>query len=663
MSVNEDHPYPTLLSPFSLGGKQLRNRVVHASMTTRMGQAGMITDRLIQHYANRARGGAALIVSEPLSMASHQEVPYKIRTFNDENLDGLKRWADAVESEDCRLLAQIQDPGRGRHVPGRPSDPISPSVQPDDLSWTVPRALEGHEIRRMVEEFADSAARVQRSGFSGVELSCAHGHLFHQFLSPWSNLREDEYGGDRAGRTRIVAEIVEAVRAACGRDFIVGLKLPGEDGVPGSVDVEEAAAIAQLLTAGGTVDYLCFAQGSHARTLEMHVPDGHAPRATYMPLIRKLRETITDVPVVALGRITDPAEAEGILAQGDAELIGLGRPLVADPAWVMKTASGRTDEIRYCISGNSCWALNATGQPLSCDNNPRVGQPDEVDYHPPKADASRRVAIIGAGVAGLEAAWIAAERGHEVTVFSRSSEVGGNARLRSLLPGGEGLSSIFDYQHARAMRAGARFELGSEATVAQVQEAGAEAVILAAGSTMIPPRWLPDEVRLAGVVTDLRATMRHLASVNERQGGVAVIYDMDHSEGTYASAERLMDLFDRVVIVTPADTIAENTAVVTKQGILRRISECGIEVMPLSEVRWTEGVEAGELTVEHVYTGARTVLEPLSLLTYATPRRSDNALVKSFRDAGIEVLQIGDCLSVRDVMAATSEGHAAGHAV
>lgn len=655
--------YPTLLSPLTLAGTRLRNRVVHASMTTRLGVNTRVTDRQIQYYANRAAGGVALMVTEPLSMARHQEVGYKIRAYNDENVDDLKRLAHAVESQDCRLLAQVQDPGRGRHTPGRVSDPIAPTAQPDDLSWSVPRALGADEIRSIVAEFAESSARVKRCGFSGVEISCGHGHLFHQFLSPWSNLRDDEYGGDRAGRTRFVGEIVDAIRSACGPDFIIGLKLPGDDGVAGSIDPGEAAAIAIELACGRAVEYLCFTQGSHARSLEMHVPDGHSPRATYMPLLKELRKTLPSIPVVALGRITDPAEAEGILARGEAELIGLGRPLVTDPAWVNKAAADRAHDIRYCVSCNSCWGLNVSGAPIACDNNPRVAAPDEVDYRPKKAAKSKRVVVVGAGVAGLEAAWVAAARGHQVTVFGRSNEVGGKVRLRSRLPGGEALSSIFDYQHAAALRAGAKFELGVEASVDDIVQAGADAVILATGSTMIAPRWLPEEARVEGWVPDLRSAMTDLIATHARQPGAAVIFDMDHSEGTYASAQLLRDIFDETWIVTPRHSIADETALVTRQGILRRLSRAGIKIAYLSEPRWTARMEQGALEIEQVYTGERTIIEPLAFLAYSTPRLPDRRLLRDLQGTGIETHHVGDCVMARNVMAATAEGHAAGLAV
>ena len=654
--------YPHIFAPYTLAGKWLKNRIVHASMTTRMGEKGRVTERHLNYYANRAIGGAALIITEPLSMARHQNIPYKVVAYNDDGLDGLKRWADAVESHDCRLLGQIQDPGRGRHEPGRNPEAVGASALPDDLSGTVPRPMTIDEIRRMNDDFAQSAARLKRCGFSGVEISSGHGHLFHQFLSPWSNAREDAYGGDLIGRTRLIAEMIAAIRAACGSDFILGIKLPGNDGVPGGIDPTEAAKIAAHLTAGKALDYVTLAQGSHARSLEMHVPDDHGPRAVYMPLFRQLRGSVNGLPMIALGRITDPAEADAIVASGDAELVALGRALVADPAWPLKASQNRAHDIRYCVSCNNCWYVGAAfHQSLACDNNPRVARPDEVDYWPATATSEKRVVIVGAGVAGMEAAWTAAARGHDVTVFSRSRDIGGKARLRAQLPGGEAVSSIYDYQHAAAARAGVRFELGKDASVSDVLALKPDSVILATGATMVAPRWLPREAR--EFVTDLRSAMQGVLHLTHLQPGAAIIYDMDLSEGTYASAEKLQQLFERVIIVTPRDAIADDTSMVTHQGINRRLSAKGIEVMLLSQPRWSDDFENGNLEILQVYTGQKTVIGNVAFFAYSTPRAAEIALAAPLRDAGIDVRLIGDCLAPRNVMAATAEGHAAGHAV
>ena len=203
--------YPTLFSPTEIGGVRLRNRVAHASIVTRLVKDGRVTPDLEHYLANRAHGGAGLIITEPLAMIDANRTAQRLRVYDDEEMEGLQRLAELVEAADSRLLGQVQDPGRGRHKVGRNASAIGASALPDDLSWTVPHALTPDEIQHIHQQWAAGCLRLQSAGFSGVEISAGHGHLFHQFLSPSANRREDDYGGDLVGRTRFLRELMEAI--------------------------------------------------------------------------------------------------------------------------------------------------------------------------------------------------------------------------------------------------------------------------------------------------------------------------------------------------------------------------------------------------------------------------------------------------------------------
>jgi 2,4-dienoyl-CoA reductase-like NADH-dependent reductase (Old Yellow Enzyme family) len=265
--------YPELFKPFALAGKPLKNRIVHAAILTALAQKGRVTDKLVNYYSNRAKGGAAMIVTEPVGALTRHQSSARVCAWNDSELSGLARLADSVERHDCRILAQIQDPGRARHVGGRLKDAIGASPVADDLSWSMPRELSISGIEEVIESFAQAAARLHRCGYSGIEISAGHGHLWHQFLSPWSNLREDRYGGELINRVRILDELVDAIRASTNAHFIIGMKLPGDDGVRGGIDLEESCRIAAHLEQAGKIQYLCPTQGSHGPSLEMHMPN------------------------------------------------------------------------------------------------------------------------------------------------------------------------------------------------------------------------------------------------------------------------------------------------------------------------------------------------------------------------------------------------------
>jgi 2,4-dienoyl-CoA reductase-like NADH-dependent reductase (Old Yellow Enzyme family)/thioredoxin reductase len=655
--------YPTLFSPTTIGGVPVRNRVAHASIVSRFVHDGRAADRLVNYLASRAQGGAGLVITEPVAMTFANRSPQRLRGWDDAALDDLKRVAAAVERWDSRVLAQVQDPGRGRHATGRNEFAIGASALPDDLSWTVPHALTPARVRQLIDEWAAGCRRLKGAGFSGVEISAGHGHLFHQFLSPWSNRRTDGYGGDVAGRTRFLTDLMAAIRAACGRPFIIGLKLPGFDGVPGSIDLAEAGRIAAAVAATGNADYWTFVWGAHARSLWLHMPGPAGPRAPYLDQIRELRQADPAIPTGAIGYVTDPNEAERALTDGTADLVFMGRPLITDPAWGEKARTGREADIRYCVSCNTCWRTVVEGTRLECDNNPRVGEPDEVDWQPPRAPVTKDVAVIGAGIAGLEAAWVAAARGHRVTVYGAADEPGGKTRLHAELPGGEHLSSIYDYQQLACRQHGVRFRMGTPVDAAMAGGIKADAVILATGSTMAVPAFIPAEYVAEGFVLDLRSLLVSLRGRTTRESGRLVLFDQDHTEMTYGAALKLLDRFARVTIVTPRERIASDAPLLNRQSIYQQLYGRHVEILTNVEPRSLDGLEDGRLTAFNVYNGDATELDDVAAVTYSTPRIPDDGLRPVFEAAGREVHLIGDCYAPRSVLAATRQGYEVGMAI
>lgn len=660
-----DAAYPNLFSALQLGSVRLRNRIVHASMSTRYVIAGRVTDRLINYHENRARGGAAMLVTEPLNLLPRQRNLQKVMVLDPESRPGLQRWAAAVRAYDSHLIGQIQDPGRGRHQPGRNHDAFGPSALPDDLSWTVPHALETDEVEALVVDFAQAAIILRDAGFSGVEISAGHGHLFHQFLASYSNIRTDRYGGDLESRTRLLTDLCSALRIACGKDFLIGVKLPGEDGMAGGIDLETAAQITALVHATGAVNYLTWCWGSHSATLDWHLPDMHSARSPYVRKIFGLAQHAPGVAIGALGLITDPNEAERYVREGLADLVMLGRPLVTDPAWGLKAQQGREAQIRYCVSCNTCWGAIVGGGTIACDNNPRVGLEDEADWIPTRVShaAIKRVVVVGAGPSGLEAAWVAAARGHAVTVFSSSSDVGGKTRLHAALPGGESLSSIYDYQRLRAEASGVSFKFDVTANVEDILELQPDAVVLASGSTLSWPQWLPEEYRDIDYFPDVRSTAARFLGKHAKEIGTALIYDRDHTALTYACAELLAKIFTHVVIVTPREGIASEEPLVNRQGIHRRLSAAGIEVRNLCEIIFNESLIEGRVHLSSVHPTSKLLLTPVEnvvLLSHATPRIPNDFLIAPLRKAGVELHVIGDASAPRSLLIATGEGYRTG---
>ena len=645
--------YPTLFSPLQVGSHTLRNRIVHTATVSGYGAATRPTQRLIDYHQSRAAGGTAMIVTE-LMPVHHTSLanPFLISVFDEDNLDLFKRWAEAVEVEDCRLIGQLGHVGR-QQLWSPLATPVSASARPDPLSWTVPHKMTLYEIEEIIESFVDSAERLQRAGFSGVELHGAHGYLLTQFMSPFSNDRDDKYGGDRLGRLAIVQEIISGIRARCGADFLMGLKMPCDEGVANGITPEEAEEVVKIYFAEGQLDYFAFSQGNFSPSLENHLPDMHFANRPYQHLHARMKNLCGDIPVMTLGRIESPAAAEQLLVEGCGDLVGFSRALVSDAAWANKAREGREGEIRPCIYCNYCWGEIHAGRGMTCIHNPKLAEADEIDWQPPLAPKARRVAVIGAGVAGLESAWIAAARGHQVDLFGATPKPGGGALWESRMPGRADIAEAVTFQQARAAEFGVTFHLGKLVTAEEIAALKPDDVILATGAT---PTW-PASLAVGTEALDLRRASIELLASDTPRKGTAVLFDQDHSAGFYAAAELFAARFDRTIIMTPRPTIGSKVNFISLIGVFRRLAALRIEIIPLSVPL---ALAKGCLKYRNVLNGDEKEISDVACLTYATPRTVNDNLLAELVALGLNVQAIGDCRAPRNMAAAIHEGHATG---
>jgi 2,4-dienoyl-CoA reductase-like NADH-dependent reductase (Old Yellow Enzyme family)/thioredoxin reductase len=651
------YTYPHLFSPLTLGGLTLRNRVALPATLTNFAENTLVTERWKNFLVERARGGCGLIVSEILAVdplaLSHRAI---VAGYDERNEPGLEDTAQKVHEAGGAIVAQLWHPGRQQLW--QPShSPMGVSDQPDAYSWTVPHVMSADELRRLGEAYISVAERLSRVGFDGIELHGAHGYLLTQLLSPWSNTRTDEFGGSREKRCQLIVDIARGIRQRCREGFVVGLKMPADEGVEGGIDPEEAAGITGSLSATGHFDYFSYGQGNFSISLENHVPDMHFRPGHFMALGKRMRAASNGVPVMVLGRIGTPELAEQAVAEGCGDLVGMGRAQVADAALVNKAAQGRIADIRPCTFNNYCWGEVHAGKPLLEFHNPQLGSEGEASWQPAPASVSKDIVIIGTGPAGLEAAWVAAARGHRVSVFGSGHKVGGKLRLEAALPGHGDMQQVIDYQQRLCERHGVEIELGQRVDTKRLESLNADVIIIATGSEQRAPQ-IEFRAQDADSVMSVHQLANHLTSGTMPGGRRALVHDFDHTSATYAAVLSLVEHFEDVVLVTPRTHIAQMVNYCSALGIHRRLHTAGVEIRT---AQTPVSLSNGAVTLRNVFSARDTTLENIDLVVYSTPRQVNDTLADVQTEA--EVMLIGDCMAPRNLMIAMHEGHAAGLAI
>jgi 2,4-dienoyl-CoA reductase (NADPH2) len=526
-------PYPRLLAPVDLGFRTLRNRTLMGSMHTGLEEAPDGFERLAAFYGERARGGAGLIVTGGFAPNLEGRIAqHAAKLTTPEEAARHRLVTEAVHREGGAICLQILHTGRYARHP----EAVAPSPLQAPISPLTPRELSGAEVERTIDDYARCAALARSAGYDGVEVMGSEGYLLNEFIAPRTNLRTDRWGGAFENRIRFPVEIVRRVREAVGPEFIVVFRLSMLDLVEEGSTWDEVVGLARAVEAAGAT-LINTGIGWH----EAQIPTiaTMVPRAAFTWVTGRLRGAVK-LPLVTSNRINTPEVAEAVLARGDADMVSMARPFLADPEFVAKAAGGRAAEINTCIACNqACLDEIFSGRPCSCLVNPRACRETELPVT--RAERPRRIAVVGAGPAGLAYACTAAERGHAVTLFEASGEIGGQFNLGRRIPGKEEFTETLRYFRARLEALRVDVRLGHRAGAEELVAGRFHRVILATGVTPrdpgIPGADHPRVVGYADAILGRRPVGRRVAIVGAGGIGFDVAELLTHSDGGDAHAQ------------------------------------------------------------------------------------------------------------------------------
>jgi mycofactocin system FadH/OYE family oxidoreductase 2 len=645
-------PYPHLFSPFTLNNVLLRNRVVMLPHVTFYGGHGYTpSERHAFYYAERARGGVGLIVTESQFVHASSAVQGCVDASS---LEGMRLWQPAIESvheHGAAFFAQITH----HSIQGASSDSylplIAPSAIPDATVRDIPKAADRADLDMIREAFRISASNVRAVGFDGVELKVGHDGILRAFLSPYFNRRDDEYGGSREKRLRYVIEVLQAVRAEIGRDYPLGIRFCMDECIPGGYTFEDGLWYAAALSQTGLIDYLSTDMGTWM-SVDAQVPPMTAPQMFVRDRIRQIKAVVS-IPVIAFGRIKDPAMAEDMLASGDADLIGMARQLIADPEWANKARAGRA--IRPCVACNQeCVGRLVKNQPIGCVHNPAAGHEKTLGSSTLTAAAfPRHIVVIGGGVMGLKAAETAALRGHRVTLIEKASHLGGQVAIAAQAPGHREWGEIADYLIAQIDRLGVRVHLNTTAAVESILTLQPDAVIVATGSQPAPS---PFARKGTLPVLDEWQLMTGDSPCDQR----VALLDLGVRFEASALVETLVERRNQVTWIAPTFIVGAEVDPATLISLRRRLAQHGVVTVPEHTVI---EVYDDALLMLNVITGQVTPLKGMDALVIAGNKQANNALVEALKPYVPEVYAGGDCVAPRHAAIAIREGDRLGRSV
>jgi 2,4-dienoyl-CoA reductase-like NADH-dependent reductase (Old Yellow Enzyme family)/thioredoxin reductase len=641
--------FPTLFSPLDVGPRTVKNRICCSAHADSLAEDGMPTERTVRYYELKARGGVGFMMCFG-SASVHRTSPARdwngVELFEDRVIPHLQKFSETMHRYGVPCVAQITHRGRR----GRSNDTwermFAPSPVREPNHRETPHPLDAGTIREFIAAFADAAGRLQKGGFDGCEVMASHCHLIDQFWTPNANERADEYGGDLANRLRFATEVLQAVRERVGKDFIVGIRMAGDDFTDGGIDNAVCKEIAGRLSDLRVLDYFNVIGGS-AETYNGEaaaVPDMSFPLGVYAPLAAAIR-SVVEVPVIATARINDPAVAERILKEGQADLCIMNRALIADPDMPNKAKEGRLDDIRQCMGYNQgCIDRIYTGRGVTCVQNAVIGR-ESAWAELPRATKALKVVLVGGGPAGLECARVARLRGHNVVLFERNQELGGQTLIARKAPARQDFDGACRYAALQCKKLGVELRVGVVADVAVICRENPDVVVLATGARPFKPK-------LSGIDDAYNAW--EVLQGTEVPGTSILVIDEEYGFQGPSVAEFLLDQGKSVEIVTSERALGNFLGATTGPPVFRRLFgkgiklHCNLRVVDLS---------SNQAAVQNVWIGTEEVLGPYDAFVYAYGGAANCDLEKELTGKVPRVELIGDCFAPRSLQHAILEGH------